>query len=100
MYLLYPPPYPHPLTHKYTYTYTSTYPQVDKPAWKSSGGVHLDMDPWGYLGPENKTEEVLASLQYDGKNVNHFIFENNQVHFSTQKLHVQAVLNLEDNLAE
>jgi hypothetical protein len=69
----------------------------DMKHWKTATNIHMDMGPWDYLHNPEKFENVLGTLQY-GKNLNHFIFENNQIMSTVNGgLHVQGVLNLADN---
>lgn len=72
----------------------------DMPHWKTGESLHLDMDPWGYVGSPDKALSNLAKLRYGQTHLNNFIFENNQVNKHISSLNVQAVLNLVDNFEE
>ena len=63
---------------------------VDMPEWRTSGGLHLDLNPWAYF-TENKS---VDSLCY--KNLRDFSKEMNSVVESTGP-HLQGVLALTDN---
>jgi len=72
----------------------------DVPKWKTSLNLHLDMDPWGFMGRNNKALDTLNGLKY-GYHLNHFIFENNQISYHILGgLHLQGVLNLMENFEE
>eukprot|EP00005_Dracoamoeba_jomungandri_P004365 CAMPEP_0174258398 /NCGR_PEP_ID=MMETSP0439-20130205/7392_1 /TAXON_ID=0 /ORGANISM="Stereomyxa ramosa, Strain Chinc5" /LENGTH=376 /DNA_ID=CAMNT_0015341883 /DNA_START=92 /DNA_END=1222 /DNA_ORIENTATION=- len=71
--------------------------------WRTAGGLHLDMNPWSYLSDSDTVvQRNLAKLTYEVPNrLNHFIFENNQVHKNMfNGLHIQGVLNICDNYEE
>jgi len=73
---------------------------LDKPNWATKTNLHMDMNPFGYYDPNtpSKIESKLSELGYGPNKLNHFIFENNQIHHSQYKgLHLQGVINLHDN---
>jgi len=72
-------------------------PPVDMPGWSTNANLHLDMNPWDWMGDGEKNRAALAELRYD--RLNNFIFENNQPsHVDGTQL--QGVLNLADNRVE
>jgi len=75
---------------------------VDKPQWKTSSNLHMDMDPWGFVNKaENKSEQVLSSLEYGDAHLNHFIFENNQISYDRHNgIHLQGVINILENFED
>ena len=65
-------------------------PSAANPEWQTRGNLHLDVQPWGYLGGETNIEQ----LQY--VDLVDFVTEINAANRATGP-HVQGVLNLLDN---
>ena len=65
-------------------------PTRGHPEWKTRGNLHLDVQPWSYVGGETQVEDLEYSELVD------FITETNSV-IRDSGPHVQGVLNLLDN---
>lgn len=65
--------------------------------FKTIPNIHLDLNPWWWLESSSDVTIGAESLQYDDEQ--DFIKENNLV-VRANGMHVQGVINLDDNLSE
>ena len=70
----------------------------DRPEWETTANIHLDMNPWDWLGDGSAQAAALSALTYVD-NPEHFIVENNQP-CRAAGVQLQGVLNLIDNAAD
>eukprot|EP00026_Physarum_polycephalum_P010707 Phypoly_transcript_10881.p1 GENE.Phypoly_transcript_10881~~Phypoly_transcript_10881.p1 ORF type:complete len:355 (-),score=70.03 Phypoly_transcript_10881:129-1193(-) len=71
--------------------------RANKPTWGTSANLHIDMNPFQWLGDGAMNRFALSQLRYD--RLSNFIFENNQPSHS-DGVQLQGVLNLAENLEE
>jgi hypothetical protein len=69
----------------------------DPKEWATADNVHIDMNPWHWMGDGKVNRDHLRKLRYDRPG--NFIYENNQPSHA-DGLQLQAVLNMVDNYAE
>eukprot|EP01113_Clastostelium_recurvatum_P011523 TRINITY_DN15884_c0_g2_i1.p1 TRINITY_DN15884_c0_g2~~TRINITY_DN15884_c0_g2_i1.p1 ORF type:complete len:390 (-),score=48.27 TRINITY_DN15884_c0_g2_i1:44-1213(-) len=76
---------------------SSGHPHHPESSWITKPNLHLDMNPWAWLGDGEECRRTLDSLTYE--KLNDFIHENNQPSH-TDGIQLQGVLNLYDNMDE
>lgn len=67
--------------------------------WSTNDNLHLDMNPWNWMGDGSFVRGSLERLKYTGIQSADFIAENNQP-CHLDGLQLQGVLNLADNFEE
>ena len=67
--------------------------------WSTRDNLHLDMNPWNWLGDGSIVRQNLDRLRYNGLQSPDFIAENNQP-CHLDGLQLQGVMNLIDNHEE
>eukprot|EP01112_Ceratiomyxa_fruticulosa_P020568 TRINITY_DN703_c0_g2_i2.p1 TRINITY_DN703_c0_g2~~TRINITY_DN703_c0_g2_i2.p1 ORF type:complete len:238 (-),score=46.71 TRINITY_DN703_c0_g2_i2:58-771(-) len=72
-------------------------PTLVNNSWSTAANLHLDVNPWIWMGDSDECKKTLDSLSYE--KASHFIYENNQSSH-LDGLHLQGVLNLADNKEE